>query len=185
MSVKIRSKLNNEIIISGEYESIKDALQKNYDANLRGANLRGANLRDANLRGANLRGANLRDADLCGADLCGANLCGADLRDANLCGANLRGASLRGSNLRDADLRGANLRDANLCDAVYIHIKGSSFDLYCIGNYVQIGCEKHDIDWWEKNGKKLAENNNFTKDQIKEYKKYIDICVELNKKQGE
>jgi len=123
-NIEIRNRWDNKVIICGEYESIKDCLEKNRGANfwgadLRGANLGGADLRDANLEGAYLEGADLRDADLEGANLRDANLEGANLGDANLGGANLGGANLRdanlgGANLRDANLEGANLRDANL-----------------------------------------------------------------------
>ena len=51
MKIEIKSRWDNKIILCGEYESIKDCLEKNRGANLRGANLRGANLRDAYLRG--------------------------------------------------------------------------------------------------------------------------------------
>ncbi len=61
-NIEIKHRYTDKIIICGEYESIKDCLEKNRGANLRGAYLRGANLRGANLRGANLRGAYLRGA---------------------------------------------------------------------------------------------------------------------------
>ena len=63
MKIEIKNRLNDQIILCGEYESIKDCLEKN----------RGANLQDAYLQGANLRGANLRDAYLQDAYLRGAN----------------------------------------------------------------------------------------------------------------
>lgn len=58
-----------EVIISGDYESIKDCCEKNMFilnnadlsyANLGNADLSYADLRNANLRNANLRGANLK-----------------------------------------------------------------------------------------------------------------------------
>jgi tRNA G37 N-methylase Trm5 len=67
MNIEIRNRWDNKVIICGEYESIKDCLEKN----------RGANLRGANLEGANLVGAYLVDAYLMGANLEGANLMGA------------------------------------------------------------------------------------------------------------
>ena len=107
MQIKIKNRWDNKVILCGEYESIKDCLQKNRSANLRGANLGGANL-----RGADLRGANLWSANLWGADLRGAYLRGADLWGANLGGADLRGANLWSANLWGADLRSAYLGDA-------------------------------------------------------------------------
>ena len=83
MKIEIKNRWNGDIIVSGEYESTKDCLERNGDADLGGANLRGADLRGANLGGAdlgcaNLRGANLRDAYLRGAYLTGADLTGAE-----------------------------------------------------------------------------------------------------------
>ncbi len=115
--IEIRNKYNNKIIILGKYESIKDCLEKNIDADLKDADLRDADLRDADLRDADLRGANLRGANLIDADLRDADLKDADLKDADLRGADLRDADLKDADLRDANLRGADLRDANLIDA--------------------------------------------------------------------
>ena len=101
MKVEIKNRWNGEIILSGEYENIKECLERNRaaylgDADLEGADLEGANLRGADLRGAYLGDAYLRGADLRGADLEGANLRGAYLGDAYLRGADLEGADLRG-----------------------------------------------------------------------------------------
>jgi hypothetical protein len=169
MKITIKNFKTDKTILSGDYESIKDALQQN-----RGANLRRADLREANLRGADLRGADLRGADLRGADLREANLWGADLR-----GADLREANLRGADLWEADLREANLWGADL-DSIYIHIKGSDYDIYCINNQVQIGCEIHSFKWWGTNANKIEKENNRTKEQSKEYRNYIKICKSLN-----
>ena len=67
MKVEIKHRYSGNIILCGEYESIKDCLEQH-----RGADLRGAYLADAYLRGANLRGADLRGAYLVGAYLKGA-----------------------------------------------------------------------------------------------------------------
>jgi hypothetical protein len=108
MEIKIVSLWDSsKVLLCGEYESVKECLEKNRGANLRGADLEGANLEGAYLRGANLWGAYLRGADFEGADLEGANLRGADLEGANLEGAYLRGANLWGAYLRGADFEGA------------------------------------------------------------------------------
>jgi len=57
MLIEIKSWFTGSILVSGEYASIKECLEKNRGANLYGANLCGANLYGANLRGANLYGA--------------------------------------------------------------------------------------------------------------------------------
>ena len=175
MLIEIKNRWNSNIIIAGEYESIKDALLKN----------RGADLRGADLRGADLRGADLRDAYLCGADLRGADLCDADLRDAKLCDADLCDADLRDANLRGANLCGANLCDANLRDAwLYgshipglLSIQGSSWPLFAYQDYIRIGCERWPVEHWLENYQVIGEKHNYTQEQIAEYKAYIDTCA--------
>ena len=61
MKITIKHRFTGEVIIEGEYTSIRDALENN----------RRADLSDADLSGADLRGADLRDAYLGGADLRG------------------------------------------------------------------------------------------------------------------
>jgi len=84
MKIEIRNRYTGSIIISGDYESVRECLKKNTGADLTSADLGGADLRGAYLTGANLRGADLRGANLRGADLGGADLGGAYLRGANL-----------------------------------------------------------------------------------------------------
>ena len=68
--IKIVSRFDSgKVLLCGKYESIKDCLEKNKEANLSVANLSRANLSRANLPGANLSGANLSGADLCGEKL--------------------------------------------------------------------------------------------------------------------
>ena len=64
MKIEIKNRYTNKIILCGEYDSVKDCLEKNKNANLFGANLSGANLSRANLSGADLSGANLSGADM-------------------------------------------------------------------------------------------------------------------------
>ena len=82
MKIQIKHRITSAVIVKGEYESIKECLEKNRGTYLQGADLRGADLRGADLQGAYLRGAYLRGADLQGADLQGTYLRGADLRGA-------------------------------------------------------------------------------------------------------
>ena len=53
MKIEIKSRFdNNKVLVSGKYENIKECLEKNRDANLRGAYLQGADLWGTNLQGA-------------------------------------------------------------------------------------------------------------------------------------
>jgi hypothetical protein len=124
MKIEIRNIFNGKIIISGKYESIKDALKKKSGADLSMADLRGADLRGADLSWANLSGADLRGADLLRADLSGADLRWADLRWANLSGADLRWVNLSGVDLSWVDLRGVDLR--------WVNLSGVNLDFSCL-----------------------------------------------------
>lgn len=81
MQIEIKDRWSGEVKVSGEFESLKAAVEamvverKSLEAaNLGGANLEGANLGAANLRGANLGGAYLGGAYLEGAYLGGAKI---------------------------------------------------------------------------------------------------------------
>jgi len=129
MKIEIKNRYSGEIILCGEYESVKDCLEENHGANLYRADLRGADLREANLYGTNLREA--------------------DLREANLCEANLREADLRGANLREADLCGANYNGEKL-EKEPMQILGLKYHILITKEQVKIGCELHKIEEWKK-----------------------------------
>ena len=59
MEIEIKNRFTGSIILCGEYESIKECLEKNRDAYLEGADLRGADLEGANLEGADYNGEKL------------------------------------------------------------------------------------------------------------------------------
>jgi len=106
---------------------------------------------DANLRDAYLRGANLRDTNL---------------SFAKLEGADLRGASLHGANLRDAKLSGVNRR--------LTVINGSVHTLIAHDQGIQVGCKIKELGWWTNSAiAKLGASEDYTQEQIAEYKKYI------------
>ena len=116
MKIEIKHRHTGSVLFSGEYASLKVAVESAVAAkvNLGGANLVGANLVGASLVGASLDGANLGGASLVGANLVGASLVGASLYRANLGGSNLVGASLVGARLDGASLDGSNLYRASL-----------------------------------------------------------------------
>ena len=100
MKIEIKSFFNGKVLFSGEFGSLKIAVEAAVSS---GAVLTGADLTGAYLTGAYLTGAYLTGAVLRGADLTGAYLTGAYLRGADLTGAVLRGAVLTGAYLTGAD----------------------------------------------------------------------------------
>jgi hypothetical protein len=163
MLIEIKNRAG-EIIITGEYGNVKDACEKS--KTLRGADLRGAYLTDAYLRGAYLTGADLTGATLWGADLWGADLTGADLWGADLTGADLRGADLTG-------VEGITLP--------VITITGSSHSVFYMDGKIIIGCVEKTVAEWILDHEKIGKENKYTDEQIKEYKKYIDMIAMVEK----
>ena len=99
---------------------------------------------------------------------------GADLTGADLIGADLRGADLRGANLLGANILGANL------DSKVISINGSRHFFFYFDGNVSIGCEFYSLEYWLIMYEKIGNDNEYTSYQIKEYKKYLDFCKEVN-----
>ena len=166
-------------------------------ADLSGANLSWADLSGANLSGADLSGANLSRADLSGANLSRADLSGANLSRADLSGANLYRADLSGANLYRADLSGANPYRADLSGADLsgakgllngvrpLQISGSSHSVIVrTPGFIAIGCEHHEVAWWEEHYAALGRREAYTEAQLLEYRKHIQYCKEWMQTNG-
>jgi len=154
-NIKIKNRFNETVILCGRYESIKECLEKNRNAYLRGAYLRGADLRGAYLRGADLGGAYLRGAYLRGADLRGADLGGAYLEGADLEGADLRGAYFYGEKLTKTPIQILGLRYFILITKEQIKIgckihKSIEWENFTDKEVLEMG-GKDGLDWWKQN----------------------------------
>ena len=94
MRIEIKSKITNEILVTGEGKTenlaFLDAIKNAFDPSKQSANLVKADLSWANLFWANLSRANLESANLVKANLSWANLFWANLSWANLESANLK-----------------------------------------------------------------------------------------------
>jgi len=142
VEIKITRWDNQKVIVCGEYESVKDCLEKNKEKSFYHANLSSADLSFSYLRSANLRSA----------DLSSANLSFADLRSANLSSANLSFADLRSADLSFADLRSAKY----LCPSMFLLINwGSVSEDLCL-DLMRYDAENHPIPEkfleWAKGG---------------------------------
>ena len=194
MKIEIKKWTDNEIILSGEYESIKDCLERNRSADLRSADLRSADLRSADLSYADLSSTDLRSADLSYADLRSANLSAANLRSANLSYADLRYANLRSADLSSADLSYADLSSANLsyADLRYADYKGFKiketpiqinnlqYPILVFTNHIEIGCELHKTkEWADFTNKQIISMNGQA--ALKFWKRYKTILLELSR----
>ena len=151
MKIKIKDRYTEKIILCGEYESIKNCIEKNRGANLRGAYLGGANLGDANLEGANLEGAYLG-------------------------GANLEGAYLGG-----AYLEGAYLGGAKGITIPVITITGSRHVVFYHNGQIKIGCNVFTVDEWldRQRADILGKEANYTDTELEEYRKYIKLIADI------
>ena len=117
--------------------------------------------------------AYLSGADLSGANLSGANLFGANLSRAYLIGANLSEAYLIGANLSEAYLSRVDLSGAK----GIIRISGTRHEVLSTTKGIWVGCMTFDFKTWKDEFKQAGMDNNYTQDQIKEYKEYLELCT--------
>ena len=149
MKIEIKNRFSEKTILCGDYESMKDCLEKNSSADLSYTDLHSADLRSADLHSANLRYANLRSADLSFANLRSANLSYASLSSANLRYANLRYANLRSADLRSADLSFTIIYGEKITKKP-IQLYGLKYEVMILEKQIKIGCELHDAKDWGK-----------------------------------
>ena len=63
-----------------------------------------------------------------------------------------------------------------------LFIVGSRFSMTnCKCGHIQIGCLCHTFEDWKTEGLKLADENNFTPEEIEEYTAYIDLFIKIGK----
>ena len=111
------------------------------------------------------------------ADLQGADLRGADLRGADLQRADLRGADLQGADLQGADLRGAEIENDGMLKTAPTQIIGSAHPvLIFMRTHLKIGCVCKPVEWWLENNVRCGEENQYTSEQITEYRRYIELA---------
>ena len=95
--------------------------------------------------------------------------------------------------LDEAIKTGANLSSADLIDANLIDVKrlitiihGSKHTLIAHSDGMQVACEIKPWDWWTSdNITELGEGEDYSVEQIAEYKKYIDFVRGLYVKEGD
>jgi hypothetical protein len=108
-----------------------------------------------------------------------------DLRHADLRYSDLTDADLRYSDLTDADLLFADLSNSDLRYAdlpknyKYLDLNGSKHRLKLYSDRVLIGCENHSLEFWLLMYDTIGKENDYTEEQINEYKKYLDFCKSL------
>ena len=153
MKIEIKNRFTNEIILCGEYESVRDCLEKNKKADLSVADLSVADLSVADLSGANLSRANLSGADLSRADLSGADLSGADLSVADLSG--------------------------EILDKTPIQISGLKYHILITKKQIKIGCEVHKAEEWKDfDNKRIIKMDR--KEALVWWNTYKDLILKLH-----
>ena len=94
-------------------------------------------------------------------------------------GGDFYGGDFRGGNFYGGDFRGGNFHGGDY-EVSMLQIQGSKHFCYayfeddgsiCLG----IGCERHSIEWWIESYSEIGNNENYTAEQVDEYKLYIDL----------
>ena len=139
-----------------------------------GGDFMGGNFYGGNFYGGNFYGGNFYGGDFYGGDFMGGNFRGGDFR-----GGDFRGGDFCGGNFRGGDFHGGDFRGGDY-EISMLQIQGSKHFCYayfeddgsiCLG----IGCERHSIEWWIESYSEIGNNENYTAEQVDEYKLYIDL----------
>jgi len=118
----------------------------------------------------------LEDANLKGTDLENANLKFINLKNTNLEDVNLKYADLKNADLRYTNLKNANLRYVDLSYTIcnVIKITGLKWEVIITINQIQIACQIHSPEQWEKfNDEEINKMNTNALDFWKENKENI------------
>ena len=73
---------------------------------------------------------------------------------------------------------GASIGDGARIKTLFITGSRNTISFYGI-DVIHIGCIKKTIEEWKDQYVSIGKENDYTEDQIKEYKAYIDICSSL------
>jgi hypothetical protein len=150
-----------------------------YGGNFRGGDFHGGDFHGGDFHGGDFYGGNFRGGDFHGGDFYGGNFRGGDFHGGDFHGGNFYGGNFRGGNFRGGDFRGGNFY-GGYYEVSMLQIQGSKHFCYayfeddgsiCLG----IGCERHSIEWWIESYSEIGNNENYTAEQVDEYKLYIDL----------
>ena len=109
-----------------------------------------------------------------------ANFYGGYFHGGDFYGGDFRGGDFHGGDFRGGYFHGGNFYGGNY-EVSMLQIQGSKHFCYasfseednsvCLG----IGCERHTIEWWLENYASIGQEENYTDEQVDEYKLYIDL----------
>ena len=139
------------------------------------ANFYGGYFHGGDFYGGDFRGGDFRGGDFRGGDFYGGDFYGGDFR-----GGNFHGGYFHGGDFRGGDFHGGYFHGGDY-EVLMLQIQGSKHFCYayfseednsvCLG----IGCERHTIEWWLENYASIGQEENYTDEQVDEYKLYIDL----------
>ncbi len=129
---------------------------------------------------ANFYGGYFHGGYFRGGDFHGGYFHGGDFRGGDFYGGNFHGGYFHGGNFYGGNFHGGNFRGGDY-EVLMLQIQGSKHFCYayfseednsvCLG----IGCERHTIEWWLENYASIGQEENYTDEQVDEYKLYIDL----------
>ena len=134
----------------------------------------------ANFYGGYFHGGDFYGGDFRGGDFYGGDFYGGNFRGGDFYGGNFHGGYFHGGNFYGGNFHGGNFRGGDY-EVLMLQIQGSKHFCYayfseednsvCLG----IGCERHTIEWWLENYASIGQEENYTDEQVDEYKLYIDL----------
>ncbi len=133
---------------------------------------KGAKISGGDFWGGNFWRGNFWGGNFWSGDFRGGNFWSGDFRGGNFSGGDYRGGNYRGGNFRGGVIRGG------VYEVTLLQIQGSRHFCYLEktdegGLLLGIGCRKYTIDEWKKQYSQIGADENYSLDEIAEYKEYI------------
>ena len=151
-----------------------------YGGDFRGGDFRGGDFRGGDFYGGDFYGGDFRGGNFHGGYFHGGDFRGGDFYGGDFYGGNFHGGYFHGGNFYGGNFHGGNFRGGDY-EVLMLQIQGSKHFCYayfseednsvCLG----IGCERHTIEWWLENYASIGQEENYTDEQVDEYKLYIDL----------
>ncbi len=142
----------------------------------RGGEFRGGVFRGGVFVGGEFRGGVFRGGVFRGGVFRGGMFWSGEFWSGEFMGGEFRGGVFRGGVFRGGEFWSGELK---------LQIQGSKHFINSPdGENLKIGREIHPIGYWVENYKVIGKKNNYTKDEIIEYKMYIDLFLKILKKRN-
>jgi hypothetical protein len=149
---------------------------------IRGGTIAGGTIWGGIIEGGTIAGGTIWGGTIEGGTIAGGTIWGGTIRGGTIAGGTIWGGIIEGGTIAGGTIWGGTIADGEW-KTTPLFISGSRFELSnAKPGHLQIGCECHPFSWWTgPKAKALARHQNFSPEEIKEYRAYIKLFKTIGK----